>query len=78
MPLMLLLRETALYVSVPDECDCGNHDLERGPGIAHAKDVLILVQRGSVRKRDLGLPQSQIVGLERPLGKFAKPLDVVA
>src|ERR1700729_2537300 len=48
VPVMVLLGEAALEVCVADEGDSGGHLLEWGPGVAHAEDVLVLVEGGAV------------------------------
>ncbi len=45
VPIVLFLREAALHVGVAEEGDGGGHLLEGHPGVAHAEDVGVLVER---------------------------------
>src|SRR6266851_393210 len=53
MPIMALLRESPLQMRMPEEGNSRSHLLQRSPGIPHAQDVLILIERRAMRQRNL-------------------------
>ncbi len=48
-PILIAHGEAALQVRVSKERKLRGHALQRRPGIAHRRDVLVLVQWGTVR-----------------------------
>ena len=77
VPVVILLGKAALDVGVAEEGDRGGHLLERSPGVAHAEDVLILVERGAVDAGDAGLGGVGKLWVDGALGGFAEPEEVV-